>query len=210
LGLYIFTINIENFSADLIFLLQFKAGFQHPGLYNLTVEAGNYVSRSSVTIPVRVLHPVVMVTVSSRPIPLGEPSIINITVTGGQNVSMQVDFGDGTLTEIFTINSTHKIVWLSWSNNLPDYRVRIIHQYLDTGTYQIKVNVSNIISSKAAFGRVIVGEPITGITLHSDSPRIIDISETVIVMATVETGDDLEFKWDFSDFYSPQVFRYGI
>ncbi|XP_033762676.1 polycystic kidney disease protein 1-like 1 [Pecten maximus] len=163
--------------------------FQDPGIYNLVVSARNNVSQAEANLLIIVSHPVSKVTVQTRPIPLGSTSNITITAIGADNVSVQVDFGDNSSTEVV----------LQSNSNVSTYNETILHRYTSKGTYIIRVNVSNQVSFLEETGVVLVGEPITGIKLHTTSPAIVQVAEWVVVTATVATGDDLTFEWDFSD-----------
>ncbi|XP_060086124.1 polycystin-1-like protein 1 [Ylistrum balloti] len=182
---------------------KYRNQFEVPGIYSLIVATRNNVSQSEASLLITVSYPVTKVTVQTRPIPLGQTSYINITVTGADNFNVQVDFGDNSSTEVSTLQYNSNIFRLS---NI-SYKVMIPHMYTRKGTYKVSVNVSNQVSSLEETAVVLVGEPITGIKLHTSSPSLVQVAEWVVVTATVDTGDDLTFEWDFSDeVYEPSQY----
>ncbi|XP_021343133.1 uncharacterized protein LOC110443309 isoform X2 [Mizuhopecten yessoensis] len=182
---------------------KYRRQFDVPGMYNLVVAARNNVSQSQASLLITVLYPVTRVTVQTRPIPLGHTSYINITVTGADTFNVQVDFGDNTSTEVSTLQYNSNIFRLSEIS----FIVMTSHLYTIKSTYKVSVNVSNQVSSLEESGIVLVGEPITGVKLHTNSPALVQVAEWVVVTATVATGDDLTFEWDFSDeVYEPSQY----
>lgn len=168
---------------------------ESPGLFNLTVVARNEISHSQASMLITISYPVTKVIVMTRPLALGHVSYINITIQGADNFNVYVDFGDNSSTEISTAENFANIFRLSDLS----FKVVVSHNYTSKGVYKIDVNVSNPVSSVQRTGEVLVGEPITGIALHTLSAAIILLHELVSVTATVGTGNDLVFEWDFSE-----------
>ena len=139
----------------------------------------------------------------------GRVSNIFVTVYGGPLVTIEVSFGDGQETTYLSsdledaVNLTnpahHVEVGAGISGVRPVYRYQLTHLYSTVGSYEIIINVSNHISSKSASLQMFVDEPITGIHLTTNQSRVIAINTKVIVMATVATGRNLGFDWDFGD-----------
>ncbi len=78
------------------------------------------------------------------------------------------------------------------------FRYIISHNYTTTGQFEVTANVTNQVSWRGQTLVAKVEEPIAGIEVTSDYPQIIKLGTKVVVRATVASGNDLSFDWDFS------------
>jgi PKD repeat protein len=75
----------------------------------------------------------------------------------------------------------------------------IIHTYAETGVYTPVVTATNAINTMTDTTTVvIVDETITGLNVVNDSPTT--LSETTTLTATIDTGSNVSYNWDFGDF----------
>ncbi|KAK3108147.1 hypothetical protein FSP39_002005 [Pinctada imbricata] len=187
-------------------LSMFMKGFSKPGVYPITVKAHNSVSHMEASINITVQYPILDTMVTIDPTVLNQSSIVNISVHGGREFSIHIDFGDGT----FLRTSSDRLTDTELStprrgNYVPEYLVLISHVFPEVKTYEVTVNISNLITSVAKSKMAIVDTPITGIELTTESPEVVSPEDPVVVMVTVKTGNDLSFVWDFSDKYNPDL-----
>ncbi len=103
--------------------------YASPGAYTATVTASNHVSGQQAQVQVWVEEAVAGLTLeSSSPTRLGSSIAFTATITGGENVVYEWDFGDGVkLTDL-------SAVW---------------HTYAQPGTYTVMVTASNQVSEQS-------------------------------------------------------------
>ncbi|KAJ8313822.1 hypothetical protein KUTeg_008383 [Tegillarca granosa] len=193
-------------------LNKYMKGFESPGVHTVEILAQNEISKMSASLTVFVQYPIIDVTASVKKVALGMMTPINITVDGGKQFFVYIDFGDGTT---FNVSSdeesyTSKTESLGHSIQVPEYLVILSHKYPDVGIYNISINVSNYVSYDVTSKMAVVGEPITGVQLHTENGSVVHVTRKVVVMATVTTGKDLRFEWDFGDRVPPIVDRKRI
>lgn len=121
-----------------------------------------------------------LVVSSSSPTVWGESTLLDSTITGGNNVAYVWDFGDGSPAE-----------------NEPKAK----HLYVAPGVYTATVTASNEVSQVTASTTVIVAETITGLQVVNDSPTLLGTATTLT--ATVTAGSDVSYTWDWGDGTSP-------
>ena len=140
---------------------------------------------------IRVIHPVIHVKVKVDPVPQGQISHIKVKFCSGPEFKINIDFGDNSVTP--DVQRADKV-----SEHC--YQTLVEHLYTQRETYHVQVNVSSPFSwmSKETFA--VIGEPITGLVVTSDSPEVINLEDhEVIVIATVESGENVDFQWYSSD-----------
>jgi len=152
--------------------------YPHVGSYTAVVTAANNVSVMSISSPVTITDVSVagLVVTNDSPTWLGYTTMLSATVVAGSNVKYIWDFGDGEM----------------GSGDV------VFHTYPDVGMYTAVVTASNSFNMMTATSIVtITAAPITGLIVTNDSPTLIGHSTTLT--ATVLTGDDVVYTWDFGD-----------
>ena len=137
---------------------------------------------------------------------LGDVSPITLTVHGGPMRLVTISFGDGTartLEEGDPLLGREEKMGEATGQHGPTTKYTINHIFEKLGHYVVSVNASNRVSSMGASVGAMVHEPITGVTVTSEFPRIIRRGTTVEVIATVAMGMNLTFDWYFSDDGNP-------
>ena len=76
---------------------------------------------------------------------------------------------------------------------LIQYSIR--HVYVTKGTYTVRVNASNLVTSLATRRDLRVEEPTTGLRVNATHGPIVVLGTSVVVTATVRTGKNLTFDW---------------
>lgn len=72
------------------------------------------------------------------------------------------------------------------------------HQYSQVGSYLVTLTATNSLGSQVATTTVIIrDESLTGLTLVSSSPT--DLGQATYLTATLETGSNVTYSWDFGD-----------
>ena len=188
-----------------IYFFQFKRKLQTSGTYTVAVTAFNSVSQSSSSLTVSVIHPISHVTIVTHPVILGNQTQVLVMVDGGREFDLKINFGDGSGPKMFySRNSSHGN---SGINNGEKeavamekvlYNFTINHTYSQVGEYQITVNVTNQVSSSGVTKNTYVEEPISGVRLHTNSAKTVELGHLIVVMGTVTTGKSLQFNWDFN------------
>lgn len=113
---------------------------------------------------------------NSSPTPLGDPTTLTATVATGNNVVYSWAFGDDEFGE----------------------GAEVAHTYPAVGSYTAVATATNALSVVTATSTVsITGTPITGLVVTNDSPTPIGVPTTFT--ATVATGNDVVYHWDFGD-----------
>lgn len=121
---------------------------------------------------------------------VGQQTHIYINVTGHPDFVLEINYGDG---ETETVYSSDPVVIAMSTFN---FKIFCSHVFTLPGQYDVMVNVSNKVSSDIAMETFI---PISNITLTTRSPWILRTMSRITVRAVVTGGEDLVFKWNFSD-----------
>ena len=177
-----------------------------PGVYPISVKAHNSVSQMAASMNVTVQYPILSATVTIHPTVLEQTSYINITLRGGREFNVFVAFGDGNTQNRSSTEMTSSELWplkRKYRSMVPEYGIRIAHLYKEIQSYQVTVNISNLVSYIVKSETAVVEEPISGIVLTTESRKVVSVLDEVIVMVTVAMGKDLTFDWDFSDKFNP-------
>lgn len=106
---------------------------------------------------------------------LGFPTQLTATITSGNDVTYEWDFGDG--------------------NNGSGPTVS--HTYTAAGIYTAEVTASNAISQEQATTVVKIDAPITGLTAANDGPTL--LGAPTQLTAAITGGSDVTYEWDFGD-----------
>ena len=71
--------------------------------------------------------------------------------------------------------------------------------YSSLGHYDSSFTINNLVSRKTSVATARVEEMISGLSITSESLPLLAIGRSVMLTATVESGNDVEFSWDFQD-----------
>jgi PKD repeat protein len=148
------------------------------GQYTATVTAFNTLGMVTATVSVTITdrHISGLAAASDSPTELGQITSFSAGVTTGTNVTYSWDFGDGTHGS--GANATHI--------------------YPAVGNYIVTLTASNTAGVETA--TIVVGItdiPITGLVAFNDGPA--PIGHTIRFTASVTTGSNVIFNWDFGD-----------
>jgi CSLREA domain-containing protein len=116
---------------------------------------------------------------NDSPTLLGEATTLTATVASGTFVSYIWDFGDGT-------------------TGAGDV---VTHTYAAVGSYTAVVTATNSVSQMTATTTVLIigppPDPIQGLAATNDGPSL--LGQPTTLTATVESGTDVSYVWDFGD-----------
>ncbi|XP_067138613.1 polycystin-1-like protein 1 [Centruroides vittatus] len=165
-----------------------------PGSHVIEVKAWNGVSRLATLLTVIAVPVVTEVSLRVLPVHVGSVSEFRISYVGSSSCNVSVSFGDGSWRTIYYYRSDRSQPGL--------FTLPVLHKYGRKGDYPVVVNVSNQISWMTTRRMAHVGELISGVVLTlltpSPVPLTVDVG-LVVVRATVASGTDLKFKWEFRD-----------
>ncbi|XP_023220362.1 uncharacterized protein LOC111622242 [Centruroides sculpturatus] len=165
-----------------------------PGSHVIEVKAWNGVSRLATLLTVIAVPVVTEVSLRVLPVHVGRVSEFRISYVGSSSCNVSVSFGDGSWRTIYYFRSDRSQPGL--------FTLPVLHKYGRKGDYPVVVNVSNQISWMTTRRMAHVGELISGVILTlltpSPVPLTVDVG-LVVVRATVASGTDLKFKWEFRD-----------
>ncbi len=148
------------------------------GTYTAVVTASNGANAvSDMSIVTITVAPVTGLTVvNDSPTLLGDPTTFTATVATGAGVTYTWDFGDG----------------VSGSG------VTVTHTYPNLGFYTATVTATNEFNAISATSLVTISDgSITGLAARNSSPT--RIGSATQLTATVATGVDVAYVWDFGD-----------
>ena len=140
---------------------------------NVSTQAGSVSATAIVTAEVGIEG---LVAINDSPTQLGAMTTLTATVDAGSNVTYVWNFGDGTYGEGAVVT----------------------HTYPHTGPFTARVTAVNHVSYVWATTMVTITDvPITGLSVVNDSPTWIGAPTTLT--ATVATGSNVTYAWDFGD-----------
>jgi PKD repeat protein len=148
------------------------------GLYTATVTATNSLGSETATTLVTITDaPIIgLIAVNDSPTTLGEVTALTATVTAGTNIGYAWDFGDGSA----------------------GVGAVVVHTYPEVGLYTATVTATNGLGREYATTSVSITDvPIAGLTVVNDSPTT--LGEVTFLTATVSTGTNITYAWDFGD-----------
>ena len=173
------------------------------------MTAFNQISRLSSNLHVTVQHPISHVVLRIPPVVVHTETRISLTLRGSHDFRLDLDFGDGNKTT--KLSSDPCIGQAEVSSSDPNgsalFRFYVGHTYAEIGRYNVSVNVSNQISHMAISKVAVVDEPIEGIVMTTEAGPVVTVRKVVVVKATVASGNNLAFQWDFSDSVPTTVVR---
>ena len=186
--------------------LQVPVSFYSPGEYNITVVASNALSSSTVTAVTTLQEAILSVTASIAPVAIGSSSTLEITIEGGSSLQLDIDFGDGSTLHIPHLEEAVALSEISITRLTPVMAIYFLPKiYEALGEYHCTVKASNLVSEFTVSSVTQVEEGITGLQLTSASHHILRTGEEVVFVATVDSGNDVVFHWDFGGIGHLQV-----
>jgi hypothetical protein len=171
-------------------------GYALPGTYQLFLEINNPVDYFNDTFNILVQYPVTNVeTTSTTPHVLIFGSSVsvpfNLTFLGGvepaTDASITVDFQDGVVSvDPFSVTDQDPVVFA------------MLHPYTAAGTYNVSINVSNLVSWTTFYEVVDVDEEIVDLELTFD-PMFVITNEHSTIQASMIGGTRSLCVWNFQD-----------
>ena len=163
------------------------------------------------TLPVIIQYPLATVSMEIPPAAQGRESQILVTVHGSGDLTFVVDLGDGTK---MTLNSSEGqgregvigcdlVKTEDETVDNPKRLCTIRHTYARQGRFGVTLTVSNLVSSVVTAAVAKVEVPISGVAIAMRSPYAVAVGDSVRVAASIETGEDPVFDWDFGDDAAP-------
>lgn len=139
--------------------------------------SGGYVAKGNVSVITDVSpEPIAgLIATNSSPVAAGDSTTLTATIAQGTDVNYVWSYGDGQ----------------SGNGAVVD------HVYPTVGVYTAVVTASNSTNQLTATTRITVAEAITELTLSNNSPTT--LGRASILTATITTGSDVAFLWDFAD-----------
>ena len=187
---------------------QFFEYLSFSGTYILSLFAENGISQQTASLTIVSVCPVVDVVLD---MPYGvdnHPVEIAFQVHGGDDIVVNVTFGDES-SQHFTSDQLQQLpdymlYPFDIDLGLPLHNIVLRHLYSIPGSYHLQITAFNNMSSVVRNSTVVIEEAIIGLTLVSNSSRIMSIEDTVTIKASVKTGRNVSFEWKF---YPPDVYK---
>ena len=181
--------------------------FTSPGTYNLTLTAANQISSTIVHTWTTLQEPITSLNLFATTVLHGVETTIHLQVQGGLPIEFEVDFGDGSSQAMNS--SSMSVTSLDSSTRPPTYAFIVEKNYTDLGDYTVQVSVRNGVASVEGTTVARVEERITGLTITTTDSWLVNIISNITAMATVATGNDVIFTWEFNDLYGPTYVIHG-
>ncbi|KAI9529372.1 hypothetical protein NQZ68_011077 [Dissostichus eleginoides] len=167
--------------------------FISAGVYNVTVRANNTLTVLTTWIMVEVLEKISGLTFSyNGPSELNVATDFRATVTTGNNLTWDFDFGDGS----FQVNLSDGSI--SHVYVLPGNYTTFIYTFPYEGIYQVSLNVSNGINWEMVSHSVTVQDAIEGLTLNISESSFCT-EEQVTIIPTISKGSNVSFAITFKN-----------
>ncbi|XP_067861567.1 polycystin-1-like protein 1 isoform X2 [Heptranchias perlo] len=166
------------------------------GLISVEVVAENEVSHARASIITVAQYPVMSVTLTVARVALNKASNIMLKIKPKQDYIIAIDYGDGT-NDLFKSQDLHS---QTGCLDAPFHCSNFVflHTYAAVGQYHLNATISNNVSTVASAAIAVVEEPITGLQLILNSPRVIKFKDYINATASVQTGTEVTFQWIIS------------
>ncbi|XP_032895616.1 polycystic kidney disease protein 1-like 1 [Amblyraja radiata] len=166
------------------------------GLITVEVAAQNEVSHARSSMTTVAQYPIMSIVVTVVRVALNKASNIMLKIKPKQDYIISIDYGDRTnnLFESQQLNSQTSCLETPYHCSNFVFQ----HMYKAVGQYLLNATVSNNISTIVAAAVAVVEEPITGLLLILNSPRVIKFKDYINVTALVQTGTEVTFQWIIS------------
>ena len=148
------------------------------GVYTAIVTASNTINTLTATTRVTITEaPIAGLTASNNsPTLLGNSTRLTATITSGNNVTYQWNFGD----------------------SASGQGQSVTHTYGAIGFYTALVTATDSVSVLTATTRVTITDaPIAGLTASNNSPTL--LGNSTRLTATVASGSNVSYQWNFGD-----------
>ncbi|XP_067867286.1 polycystin-1-like protein 1 isoform X2 [Heterodontus francisci] len=166
------------------------------GLISVEVVAQNEVSHARASMTTVAQYPVMSITISVARVALNKASNIVLKINPKQDYNIAIDYGDGQNDLFESQQLDSQTGCLDASFHCSSFVFH--HTYIAVGQYHLNATVSNNVSTDASEAIAVVEEPITGLKLILNSPRVIKFKDYINVTASVQTGTDVTFQWIIS------------
>ncbi|XP_013386314.1 uncharacterized protein LOC106155845 [Lingula anatina] len=162
--------------------------FSRGGTYSVTVTVYNGVGNHTLTKEIHVLTPIANVSLSTNsPVSFlltGQCDIF-VSQTGGDPIAgaqIEIKYGDGTdpVLQNFVVDQVYR------------------HQYQAKGAYDLRVNVSNLMSSMVLNAAIEVFEPVQDMRLSSE-PAHATVNQPITLKIKMYRGERVRFYVHFGD-----------
>ena len=205
-GLTVTEIYLDQISNDQPLALYYTLPSQDlVGNFDIYVSCSNLIDSVNWTKVVYIQRKIdgLKLEVDRENVPVDDSAIFDVTVASGSNMTLLIDFGDGSSNTI-----QHDPVF----SNPRSYT--FLEAYPTSGTYTIQVKVHNLVSKATTFLRVNIIEPILGFQawryyIVSDATGEISYGEgdgnvfpkerEVHFGLSYQSGNLMTYKWQFGD-----------
>ena len=119
----------------------------------------------------------------------------SLQIQGTVNFNINISFGDDSSHHLYYSNVTSQQRSID-----KGYLFGVTYRYNDSGSFLVRMNVSNAVSWMLADATAVVDVPISGVTLSADR----DVAETLLPVkftATAQSGENLQYRWRFGSEY---------
>ncbi|KAJ8024678.1 Polycystic kidney disease protein 1-like 1 [Holothuria leucospilota] len=174
--------------------------FSFPGMYNLTVSASNSISSVQSSVTTLLQEPITRLVVSCNPTLISANAEICVQVVGSTPLEIRMDYDDNVTENWSSEDESIQTIKpdVDFMNaNLHMYT--IVKNFTSVGEHQVNVTVDNKVSSQFRHHVIIVEDAVSGLVVTSDNLWLVNIQERVVMYATIVTGSDVTFEWDFND-----------
>lgn len=174
--------------------------FKEAGTYRLLVHCSNALGSASVESLVYVQPSLNSIQVDSILGLKGHPTQFVLEIIGGTDLfTVEANYGDGSTIMRKSIDAEDGFQKTIQEDGQTLYRMQLEHTFTEIGQFNTQFNVSNKVSSIQESKVILVEEPITGLVVTSKVPSVVPILQDVTAVATIETGSNVSFKWDFGE-----------
>uniref|UniRef100_A0AAY5EW68 Polycystic kidney disease 1a n=1 Tax=Electrophorus electricus TaxID=8005 RepID=A0AAY5EW68_ELEEL len=171
----------EPFKKHLILQHDVKYIYSQPGKYTLEVNVSNHYENRSHKVDVYVFSILTLVEIQTDPelLQVGKAAAFEAhPLPSPYGIIYTWDFGDNS-----SLQQGHK--------------GRVQHAYARRGPHTVCVNVNNTVSSLSSCKDLMVYEDIEGLDVPSSAPT--ELNTPTVVMATLETGNNVSWRFDMGD-----------
>lgn len=176
-GILTWTASVPASGSDWVETVAVMVDPDYSGWLTSTLQASSSEgARGILTSTISAIQPISgLAAVNDSPSVLGQPTTFTATVNTGSHLTYSWDFGDG--------------------GNASG--AQVTHTYSSVGVYTATVTAQNAVSSQDIQTVARVEQPVGGLSAQSDSPTI--WGQETAFTATVFTGSNLLYEWDFGD-----------
>ena len=140
----------------------------------------------------------------------GQPSIFILNVVNSDNFLINASYGDGNCALLNSSDVCDWLVPITSSGDAFAMTCKLRYLYPTAGKFKASFNVSNYFSWQIAVLSATVEPGISGVNITTTSSQFVTVGYSITVTVTLESGEDVQFSWDFGDdvsFLTPHVVR---